>query len=155
HHERREPPQGDPPCARSRRPAGAVLDHAVYVGVQRTRIDRARNRRGGRHRAGVEEQRRSPCLRSWFDDPADRARHGHDDRYHERVATPSAGMTAALSATGLSKRYDGRLALDDASLAIGPGEFVAVLGASGAGKTTLFRCLTRLTEPDAGQIEIG
>jgi phosphonate transport system ATP-binding protein len=61
----------------------------------------------------------------------------------------------ALSARGLSKRYNGRLALDDASIAIAPGEFVAVLGPSGAGKTTLFRCLMRLAEPDAGQIEIG
>jgi len=60
-----------------------------------------------------------------------------------------------LAARGLSKRYNGRLALDDASIDIAAGEFVAVLGPSGAGKTTLFRCLTRLAEPDAGRIEIG
>jgi len=61
----------------------------------------------------------------------------------------------ALSARALSKRYNGRLALDGVAIAIDPGEFVAVLGPSGSGKTTLFRCLTRLTEPDSGQIEIG
>ena len=60
-----------------------------------------------------------------------------------------------LAAHGLSKRYNERLALDDASITIAAGEFVAVLGPSGAGKTTLFRCLTRLAEPDAGRIEIG
>src|SRR5262245_60487368 len=60
-----------------------------------------------------------------------------------------------LAARNLSKRYNGRLALDDASIAVAPGEVVAVLGPSGAGKTTLFRCLTRLAEPDAGRIEIG
>ena len=35
---------------------------------------------------------------------------------------------------------------------IDPGEFVAVLGPSGAGKTTLFRCLTGLTRPDSGSV---
>ena len=35
-----------------------------------------------------------------------------------------------------------------------PGEFVAVLGPSGAGKTTLFRCLTGLTRPDHGTVRI-
>jgi phosphonate transport system ATP-binding protein len=37
---------------------------------------------------------------------------------------------------------------------IGAGEVVALLGPSGAGKTTLFRCLTRLVEADAGEIRL-
>ena len=53
----------------------------------------------------------------------------------------------------LTKRYDGALpALVDVSFSIDPGEFVAVLGPSGAGKTTLFRCLTGLTRPDSGSV---
>jgi phosphonate transport system ATP-binding protein len=36
-----------------------------------------------------------------------------------------------------------------------PGEFVAVLGPSGAGKTTLFRCLTGLTRPDHGTVTVA
>jgi phosphonate transport system ATP-binding protein len=53
----------------------------------------------------------------------------------------------------LSKRYgDGPAALDDVSFSIHAAEFVAVLGPSGAGKTTLFRCLTGLTRPDAGSV---
>lgn len=63
-------------------------------------------------------------------------------------------MTPVLAARGLSKSYGKRQALTDISLSIQPGEFIAVLGASGAGKTTLFRCLTRLTEPDCGEIEL-
>jgi len=42
--------------------------------------------------------------------------------------------------------------LSDVSFRVEPGEVVALLGPSGAGKTTLFRCLTRLVEPDRGQI---
>jgi phosphonate transport system ATP-binding protein len=53
----------------------------------------------------------------------------------------------------LTKRYGETVtALADVSFAIESGEFVAVLGPSGAGKTTLFRCLTGLTAPDAGSI---
>jgi phosphonate transport system ATP-binding protein len=64
-------------------------------------------------------------------------------------------MTPLLTASRLSKTYGARVALREASLSVRSGEFVAVLGASGAGKTTLFRCLTRLTEPDSGEIEIA
>ena len=45
-------------------------------------------------------------------------------------------------------------ALGGVSFSVRPGEFVAVLGPSGAGKTTLFRCLTGLTRPDAGAVFI-
>lgn len=63
-------------------------------------------------------------------------------------------MTAILVASGLSKNFGERRALVDASIALYPGELVAVLGPSGSGKSTLFRCLTRLTEPDAGSVVI-
>lgn len=64
-------------------------------------------------------------------------------------------MTTILEASGLTKSYGRRTALDHASISVLPGEFVVVLGASGSGKTTLFRCLTRLTEPDRGEIFIA
>ena len=64
-------------------------------------------------------------------------------------------MTAALSALGLCKRYGDRPVLQDVSLTVAAGEFVAVTGPSGSGKTTLFHCLTRLVEPDAGEIFLG
>ncbi|WP_084602862.1 phosphonate ABC transporter ATP-binding protein [Rubritepida flocculans] len=61
---------------------------------------------------------------------------------------------AALRLSGLSKRFGETLALEDVSLAVEPGEFVALLGPSGAGKSTLFRCVTRLLRPDAGRVEV-
>jgi len=51
---------------------------------------------------------------------------------------------------GARKSYDGKLALDDASFRVARGEMLAVLGASGAGKTTLFRCLSGLAALDQG-----
>lgn len=52
----------------------------------------------------------------------------------------------------LSKTYGNIRALQDVSFAVEPHTFTAILGPSGAGKTTLLRCLTRLIQPDRGQI---
>jgi phosphonate transport system ATP-binding protein len=40
------------------------------------------------------------------------------------------------------------------SFTVEPGEFIGILGPSGAGKTTLFRCITGLARPDSGSVEI-
>jgi len=55
----------------------------------------------------------------------------------------------------VTKTYPtGVRALARVSFSVEPGEFVVLLGPSGAGKTTLFRCLTGLTRPDSGAVEI-
>jgi phosphonate transport system ATP-binding protein len=46
-------------------------------------------------------------------------------------------------------------ALDGVELNIRAGEFVVILGSSGAGKTTFLRCLNRLVEPTAGTVRIN
>ncbi len=46
------------------------------------------------------------------------------------------------------------VAIDDVGLTIRAGEFVAVLGRSGSGKTTFLRALNRLVEPSGGRITI-
>src|SRR5262245_38831422 len=54
-----------------------------------------------------------------------------------------------------SKRYTGGVALDRVTVAIEPGQFVAVIGRSGAGKTTLLRCLAGSIPVTEGTISIG
>lgn len=46
----------------------------------------------------------------------------------------------------------GRKVLDNVSLAISPGDVIAILGPNGSGKTTLLHCLLGLVKPDAGSV---
>jgi phosphonate transport system ATP-binding protein len=60
-----------------------------------------------------------------------------------------------IQAARLTKTYARHIpALADVSFTAQPGEFVAVLGPSGAGKTTLFRCLIGLTPVDSGSVTL-
>lgn len=56
----------------------------------------------------------------------------------------------------VAKSFDGgrSWALREASLAVPPGAFVAIVGGSGSGKTTLLKTINRLIEPDAGEVRI-
>ena len=61
----------------------------------------------------------------------------------------------AIVASALSKRYGrGPLALDRLDLTVERGEFVGLLGPSGAGKTTLFRLLNGALRPTAGDLTV-
>ncbi|MBL9127287.1 MAG: ABC transporter ATP-binding protein, partial [Verrucomicrobiales bacterium] len=51
--------------------------------------------------------------------------------------------------------YDGKVALEGIRLVIPPGKMVALVGPSGAGKTTLANLLLRFHDPDRGRIRIG
>jgi ABC-type polar amino acid transport system ATPase subunit len=60
-----------------------------------------------------------------------------------------------LRAHALCKSHDGRIILREVSLAVVPGEAIAVMGASGTGKTTLLRCLDGLEQADSGIVSLG
>ncbi len=52
------------------------------------------------------------------------------------------------------KLYDGQAVLNGISLEIARGSFVALVGPSGTGKTTLLKAINRLVEPDGGTIRV-
>ncbi|WP_192249578.1 ABC transporter ATP-binding protein [Mesorhizobium caraganae] len=55
----------------------------------------------------------------------------------------------------VSKSFGEQIAVDDLDLHIADGEFVVLLGPTGAGKTTTLRLIAGLEQPDSGTIHIG
>ena len=65
-------------------------------------------------------------------------------------------MAPVFELEGVRKVFDdGSVALDGVSLTIGPGEHLAFIGPSGAGKTTLFRILNLTLRPTVGTVRLG
>jgi ABC-2 type transport system ATP-binding protein len=56
-----------------------------------------------------------------------------------------------IELTGLTKRFDDFVAVDQVTLSVAPGEILALLGPNGAGKTTTVRMLAAILRPTAGQ----
>jgi iron complex transport system ATP-binding protein len=63
-------------------------------------------------------------------------------------------MSAALSATSIRVMVGTKTLLDDVSLALEPGEMVALVGPNGAGKSTLLRVLSGELKPGAGAVDL-
>jgi len=60
-----------------------------------------------------------------------------------------------LIASQLTRRFDRRLAVEDVSFELAPGEIFALLGPNGAGKTTTLRMLAGLIEPSSGSVRLN
>jgi NitT/TauT family transport system ATP-binding protein len=68
----------------------------------------------------------------------------------KQPATPVAQLCAVTKAFTIAGDHELKV-LDNIDLAINAGEFLALLGQSGSGKSTILRCLTGLIEPTAGR----
>jgi branched-chain amino acid transport system ATP-binding protein len=64
-------------------------------------------------------------------------------------------VTALLAIEGLCVRYGPVAALDGVSLTVGAGEAVALLGANGAGKSSLLQAIVGLARATEGEISLG
>ncbi len=60
-----------------------------------------------------------------------------------------------IEATGLRKGYADRLLIDNVSFLVPRGAIVGIIGGNGVGKTTLFRMLAGLEQPDDGALRLG
>ncbi|MBI3345602.1 MAG: ATP-binding cassette domain-containing protein [Burkholderiales bacterium] len=74
-----------------------------------------------------------------------------------RAALTGSAADATLRAEGLTFRFPGarRPALEGVDLTLAPGRTLGIVGATGAGKSTLVRLLLRQAEPDAGRLTLG
>ncbi|PNV31498.1 multidrug ABC transporter permease [Streptomyces sp. DH-12] len=68
---------------------------------------------------------------------------------------PETPADASLELRGVTHAYDDRTVLRDVTLTVAPGERVALVGASGAGKTTLASVIAGVLKPTAGTVRLG
>lgn len=66
-----------------------------------------------------------------------------------------AAPAALLRVRGLQKRFGNNRVLESVDLTVDRGQVLALIGASGSGKTTILRCLNGLELPDGGMIEVA
>src|SRR6202049_4118586 len=59
-----------------------------------------------------------------------------------------------ITTKNLSKRYGDKLAVDDLTFSVSPGEVMGFLGANGAGKSTTMRMIAGFIAPSAGQVSV-
>lgn len=60
-----------------------------------------------------------------------------------------------LTLEQLGKTYDTKVALHDVNFNIYPGEFIALVGMSGGGKSTILRLIAQLEQPTTGQVQFS
>ena len=63
-------------------------------------------------------------------------------------------VAPAIEVEGLRVAYDGETVLDNVDLRVREGDFLALIGPNGGGKTTLFRSLLGLVTPESGWVRI-
>jgi zinc transport system ATP-binding protein len=64
-------------------------------------------------------------------------------------------QTPIVEINNVSFAYNGEIALQDVSLEIRQGDFMAMIGPNGGGKTTLLKLILGLLKPDKGVIRVG
>jgi sulfonate transport system ATP-binding protein len=75
---------------------------------------------------------------------------------HDRAATPAPGAVGLpVVLKGVAKAFGSRQVLEAIDLDIPAGQFVAIVGRSGGGKTTIMRLVAGLDTPTRGAIDIA
>jgi branched-chain amino acid transport system ATP-binding protein len=64
-------------------------------------------------------------------------------------------VSALLAVEGLTRRFQGLVAVDNVTMQVEPGGVHAVIGPNGAGKTTLFNLISGLIPPTSGRITLA
>ncbi|MBA4026258.1 MULTISPECIES: energy-dependent translational throttle protein EttA [Mycobacteriales] len=72
-----------------------------------------------------------------------------------QIPTPPRLGDVVVNVKNLDKGFDGRVLIKDLSFTLPRNGIVGVIGPNGVGKTTLFKTIVGLEEPDSGEVKVG
>jgi len=72
-----------------------------------------------------------------------------------QIPTPPRLGDVVVNVSHLDKGFDGRVLIKDLSFTLPRNGIVGVIGPNGVGKTTLFKTIVGLEEPDSGEVKVG
>ena len=72
-----------------------------------------------------------------------------------QIPTPPRLGNQVVDVNNLTKGFDGRVLIKDLSFTLPRNGIVGVIGPNGVGKTTLFKTIVGLEEPDSGEVNVG
>src|SRR5262245_55095536 len=81
------------------------------------------------------------------------ARHAPYSTLRDSIIQTFRSPLARIRRNG-NRELDTIWALKDVSFEVKPGEVVGIIGRNGAGKSSLLKVLSRITEPTAGQVDV-
>ncbi|ACZ86407.1 multidrug efflux ATP-binding/permease protein Rv0194 [Streptosporangium roseum] len=135
-----------------------LLDDAQSAGASLSRlVGVADQAEPERQEQGRPEQRRPEQRRPEQRRPEQgRPEQGRPEQGREQQREPGAPPEGAVTVSGLGHAYEpGRPVLHDVDLTLRPGERVALVGASGAGKTTLAKIIAGIHHPTTGSVRLA
>src|SRR3954467_2280689 len=101
-------------------------------------------------------QAKSKARVSRYEDLASEAERARPRDLEEIQIPPGPRLgNVVIQAKGLNKGFEDRLLIEDLSFDLPRGGIVGIIGPNGVGKTTLFKMITGLEEPDDGALRIG
>lgn len=136
-----------------------ALEHALEEGsILATRVNKAAGAMSALSTL-LEDQDQDEGLpsRRYPGDSARRESPSMDEAWSRAGVVPAAGMKGRVSFDHVSFSYPGRpgaRVLDDLNLEVPAGKTVALVGRSGAGKSTVAQLLLRFYRPDSGAVSI-
>lgn len=86
---------------------------------------------------------------------AEAEKHRKLDFDEIQIPTPPRLGNVVVDVENLEKGFDGRVLIKDLSFTLPRNGIVGVIGPNGVGKTTLFKTIVGLEEPDAGTVRVG